>query len=296
MLKNVFIILHYQNIDDTINCVESIKKLKNLNNENYKIIIVDNKSPNNTGQELKEKFEKDDTIDLLLLDKNYGFSKANNIAYKKAKTYNPTAILVLNNDTLFEDREFLIKLNDICKSDKKYDIICPDIINLNGNHQNPLRDKEMTVKKAVKNMIYETIFAFSMNIVGFRKILLNKRKSREEQWFKKYYNTKNNINPEDFVPFGAFIIYMNKWLETESVAFVSDTFMYEEEDMLSLYIHKKKYKMIYAENLKVKHLEGQSTQKSNEGEYKIMKFKSKNKAKALRKYIKYYKIIKLDKE
>ena len=296
MLKNVFIILHYQNIDDTINCVESIKKLKNLNNENYKIIIVDNKSPNNTGQELKEKFEKDDTIDLLLLDKNYGFSKANNIAYKKAKTYNPTAILVLNNDILFEDREFLIKLNDICKSNRKYDIICPDIINLNGNHQNPLRDKEMTVKKAVKNIIYETIFALSMNIVGFRKILLNKRKNREEQWFKKYYNTKNNINPEDFVPFGAFIIYMNKWLETESVAFVSDTFMYEEEDMLSLYIHKKKYKMIYAEDLKVKHLEGQSTQKSNKGEYKIMKFKSKNKAKALRKYIKYYKIIKLDKE
>ena len=102
MLKNVFIILHYQNIDDTINCVESIKKLKNLNNENYKIIIVDNKSPNNTGQELKEKCEKDDTIDLLLLDKNYGFSKANNIAYKKAKTYNPTAILVLNNDTLYD--------------------------------------------------------------------------------------------------------------------------------------------------------------------------------------------------
>ena len=46
--------------------------------------------------------------------------------------------------------------------------------------------------------------------------------------------------------------------------------------------------MIYAEELKVKHLEGQSTKKSNKDEYKTMKFKSKNKAKALKKYIKFY--------
>ena len=33
------------NIDDTINCIDSIKKLQELNN-NYKILLVDNKSPN----------------------------------------------------------------------------------------------------------------------------------------------------------------------------------------------------------------------------------------------------------
>ena len=118
--------------------------------------------------------------------------------------------------------------------------------------------------------------------------MLKARKHREEKWFKNYYNQKIINDKEDFVPFGAFIIYMNRWLELEDVAFVSDTFMYEEEDMLSLYINKKKYKMIYAEELKVKHLEGQSTKKSNKDEYKTMKFKSKNKAKALKKYIKFY--------
>ena len=79
MIRFVFVILHYQNIDDTINCIDSIKKLNGLNDENYKVVLVDNKSPNNTGRELKNRFGDEEKVDVILLDKNYGFSKANNI-------------------------------------------------------------------------------------------------------------------------------------------------------------------------------------------------------------------------
>lgn len=292
MLKIAFIILHYQNIEDTVNCIESIKKLDNLQENSFNIVVVDNKSPNGTGKELKNKYIKENEIEVMLLDKNYGFSKANNIAYEKAKIYNPDIIMVLNNDIIFEDTTFLNKLYNIYHLSEKYDVIAPDIINANGNHQNPLRDKEMTLKKAYKNMVYEGVFAVIMNIPGIRKIFLGKRNKREEEWFKKYYAEKKEININDFVPFGAFIIYMNEWIKNERQAFVSDTFMYEEEDMLNLYIKYKNYRILYAEQLKVRHLEGQSTKKSNKNEYQNMKFKSRNKAKALKKYIKFYKNIK----
>lgn len=292
MVNIVFIILHYQNIDDTTNCIESIKKLDNLQEYSFNIIVVDNKSPNGTGEVLKNKYINEKEIETILLDKNYGFSKANNIAYEKSKTYNPDIVMVLNNDIIFEDTTFLDKLNNIYNATQKYDVVCPDIININGDHQNPLRDKEMSLKKAYKNMIYESIFALIMDIPVLRKLILDKRNKREEKWFETYYNEKKDININDFVPFGAFIIYMNEWLKNENVAFVSDTFMYEEEDMLNLYIKQKKYKILYAEDLKVRHLEGQSTKKSNKNQYKIMKFKSENKSKALRKYIKFYKDIK----
>lgn len=292
MVNIVFIILHYQNIDDTTNCIESIKKLDNLQEYSFNIIVVDNKSPNGTGEVLKNKYINEKEIETILLDKNYGFSKANNIAYEKSKTYNPDIVMVLNNDIIFEDTTFLDKLNNIYNATQKYDVVSPDIININGDHQNPLRDKEMSLKKAYKNMIYESIFALIMNIPGLRKLILDKRNKREEKWFETYYNEKKDININDFVPFGAFIIYMNEWLKNEKLAFVSNTFMYEEEDMLNLYIKQKKYKILYAEDLKVRHLEGQSTKKSNKNQYKTMKFKSKNKSKALRKYIKFYKDIK----
>lgn len=292
MINIVFIVLHYQNIDDTVNCIESIKRLDNLKENSFNIIIVDNKSPNGTGEVLKNKYIKENEIEVILLDKNYGFSKANNIAYEKAITYNPDIVMALNNDIIFEDTTFLNKLINIYNLSEKYDVVSPDIINIDGKHQNPLRDKEMSLKKAYKNMIYESIFATTMNIPGIRKLLLNKRKKREKKWFEAYYNEKNNINKNDFVPFGAFIIYMNEWLKNENQAFVSDTFMYEEEDMLNLYIKQKNYKILYADELKVKHLEGQSTKKSSKNEYQNMKFKSKNKSKALKKYIKFYKNIK----
>lgn len=291
MIRFVFVILHYQNIDDTINCIDSIKRLSGLNNENYKIVLVDNKSPNNTGIELKNKFCNEEQIDVILLDKNYGFSKANNIAFKKAQEYNPESILVLNNDILFEDENFILKLDKTLKETEGYDIICPDIINLKGEHQNPLRTNEMTLKKALKNMIYETIFTISMNIPGIRKIVFQKRTKRENAWFEKYYTESKKVDSKTFVPFGAFIIYMNNWLKNENVAFVSDTFMYMEEDMLNVYIKEKEYNMLFDEELKVKHLEGQSTKKVSKNEYKIVKFRSKNRAKALYKYIKFYKKI-----
>lgn len=293
MFNFIFVILHYQNIDDTINCIDSIKKLQGLEN-NYKIILVDNKSPNNTGKELEKKYINDSTIETILLEKNYGFSKANNIAFKKAKQYNPEAILVLNNDIIFEDNNFLLNLSKIFKNPKKYDIICPDIINLKDEHQNPMKENEMNIRKAYKNMIYEFFFYLLMNLYGIRDIIAKKRKKREEKWFEKYYKitSKKKRYSDDFIPFGAFIIYVNQWIKNEERAFVSDTFMYMEEDMLGIYIKQKKYKMLYSEDLKVRHLEGRSTQKTNQNQYKVLKFKSKNKVKALYKYIRFCKKIK----
>ena len=144
------------------------------------------------------------------------------------------------NDILFEDLTFLDKLSEIYNSSENYDVIGPDIININGDHQNPLRDKETSLKKAYKNMIYESIFALVMNVPIIRKLILEKRNKREKKWFETYYNKKTNIDINDFVPFGAFIIYMNEWIKNEKVAFLSNTFMYEEEDMLNLYIKQKK--------------------------------------------------------
>lgn len=46
-----FIILHYKNLQDTLECVNSIKK--NILEKSYKIIIVDNGSLDGTTEKLK---------------------------------------------------------------------------------------------------------------------------------------------------------------------------------------------------------------------------------------------------
>ena len=63
-----FVILHYNAIKETVDCVNSI--INNIDTDDYFIIIVDNKSPNYTGETLKEKYGKSEKIKVILNKEN----------------------------------------------------------------------------------------------------------------------------------------------------------------------------------------------------------------------------------
>jgi len=90
------IILNWNGLEDTIECLESLKK---INYPNYEVILVDNGSKGNDVQVLEEKFG--DYIHLIQNDKNYGYTGGNNIGMRyvvrdSASEY----VLILNNDTV----------------------------------------------------------------------------------------------------------------------------------------------------------------------------------------------------
>ena len=70
-VEAVFIILHYKNINDTIECINSIRTLED---NNYKIVVVDN----NSGIEEDDIKLKSLVDDLIILEENIGFAKGNN--------------------------------------------------------------------------------------------------------------------------------------------------------------------------------------------------------------------------
>ena len=53
--KYVFLILHYQSLDLTNKCIESITE--KCADYDYHIVVVDNASPNNSGKALEEKYK-----------------------------------------------------------------------------------------------------------------------------------------------------------------------------------------------------------------------------------------------
>ena len=67
-----FIVLHYMVKEETITCINNLKKVFG----DKKIIIVDNFSPNNSGKELKELYKNDSEIMVLLNNENSGKSEA----------------------------------------------------------------------------------------------------------------------------------------------------------------------------------------------------------------------------
>ena len=73
-MKIVYLILQYMAVKDTIECIESINKLKCYKNK-IEIVVVDNNSPDNSYNILKSKYKKETNIYLLQNKENLGFGK-----------------------------------------------------------------------------------------------------------------------------------------------------------------------------------------------------------------------------
>lgn len=73
--------------------VNSIKKY--LKKNNYEIIIVDDNSPDNTGQECLRKFKKDKSVKVFLNKKRTGFSES---IFKGIKNSTKKKIIVMDTD------------------------------------------------------------------------------------------------------------------------------------------------------------------------------------------------------
>lgn len=96
-MKLVYVILvNYNGYKDTIECVNSLRK---INYSNFKIIIVDNGSNDDSLEILKQNLN-----DCIILEckENRGFSGGNNIGINYALKHDAEYILMLNNDTLVE--------------------------------------------------------------------------------------------------------------------------------------------------------------------------------------------------
>ena len=92
----VIIILNWNGLKDTIECLESLKK---ITYPNYKVIVVDNASRGDDVQVLRERFG--DYVHLIQNDENYGFAEGNNIGIRYALAHlAPDYLFLLNNDTV----------------------------------------------------------------------------------------------------------------------------------------------------------------------------------------------------
>lgn len=89
-----------------------------FNNPNYRIVIVDNNSPNESFQYISSSFNNNPAVDVISSVENGGYAKGNNIGLRFAERYNPEYACVINNDVFFDDAtiETLIYYYDVLPS------------------------------------------------------------------------------------------------------------------------------------------------------------------------------------
>lgn len=95
------IILNWNGIEDTIECMESVFR---SNFENYKVYLVDNGSDDNNIEQLQKRFGNHPKVELILNEENLGFTKGNNEILKIILNQEnlPNYVFLLNNDTVID--------------------------------------------------------------------------------------------------------------------------------------------------------------------------------------------------
>ena len=128
-LKVSIIILNWNGLKDTIECLESLKK---ITYPNYKVIVVDNGSKGNDADILEKRYKN--YIKLIRNKENLGFAEGNNVAIREViKEGKSDYILCLNNDTVIADPDYLEKLVTIARGNPSCGVLGSLVLNYIDN-------------------------------------------------------------------------------------------------------------------------------------------------------------------
>lgn len=271
MFKLTFVILHYIVIEDTIECVESM--LNNID-DNFNIVIVDNGSPNKSGEILRKKYAAQKRVHVILNKDNDGFARGNNVGYRFAKIdLKSNFIVLINNDTVIKQHDFVELVISKYKQ-VGFHVMGPDVISMIDNgHQNPQRIVGLSKKELVVNSFLIVFFLILnyLRIEGYvRRIKRFINKSDKPKKVVSYKCEQLNVQLH-----GSCLIFSPKFIEIFE-GLCEKTFMYMEEDILNFQLRKSNLISFYTPDLTIYHKEDSSTNVTHDLDFMKRRFKYKN--------------------
>lgn len=280
MLDIAFVILNFNLVDETVDCVNSIKT--NLDTSSYHIVIVDNASTNGAFATLANIFVNDPVVSCISTGKNLGFARGNNAGIQYVRTHDPARfICCLNNDTLLEQKDFYHNLLD-CFQKTNAAVIGPLIILRDGRIE-PAQDPLLPVSAYQKKLErYERLEAGDKNSTSLKRNfkdwsqkskeymlsvpLLSRANQVRHHWHKKIRGENHRAEKAledarrqrmDCILHGCCLIFTPPFLERLE-GFNPRTFLYQEEALLFLMVRRAGLHTCYAPTLRIRHLKNVS--------------------------------------
>ena len=264
----VFVILHYNNIKETMECLDSLERFK------QKIIVVSNSKDYDNLKKIEKRVDK-----VIINEENIGFAKANNIGCKYAiEKYKPDFLCVINNDIVIDQKDFLDKVEKLYKK-YQFDVLGPKILPDDLPSVNPfpvydtlekIEDRIKYTKKLIK--IYNSVIL--RNLLSCYVLIKSK--------LKKISKPVNGDKDELGVALhGCALIFSKKYYERYETVFYNETFLYHEEEFLYYRCKHDNLTFLYSPEVELVHKEGRSLDNSFNNNYKKLIFKNKEILKSL---------------
>lgn len=265
MEKVAIVILNYLNYKDTIECIES------LNYDIYpekNVIIVDNGSKNESWKELNKLYKDKKDIYLLRNEENLGFAKGNNLGIDFArKNLKCKFVLLVNNDTIFKDPTLITKLMESYK--EGIGVIGPNIISADNYQQNPIAkaftqeefQKELKKLGKIKRRIKTSDIWIKIRKNKLLNEIMEKRKKVKKNKIINNELAKLEVCSKELVLHGACMLLTKDYFDYYPYLYPK-TFLYYEENILTLITKKVNLNKKYIPNVYIYHKEDQSSKMS----------------------------------
>ena len=292
-----FIILNYNVKEETIACIDSIKKLIVPMENRIKIVVVDNGSENNSGAELVEMYEGNHDITVILNGSNLGFARGNNVGIEYARNViHSNFIIVLNSDTRVLQEDFLILVKESYAT-TNFSVLGPKIITPSGEFNYYVQKEPMT-ENELKKWIFSQRLCLYENYARIDNLILRlkvKFKNMIKILISPLYNKQDvSLRETGDQPLsnikihGCFLVFSPNFFDFYD-GFYPDTFLYMEENILFYMLRKKGLISIYDPNIKIFHYEDASTNPMFTSNYLKRRFVYTNIIESSQSFLKYMK-------
>ncbi len=249
-----FVILHYLVAEQTKKSIDSIKK--NIDTENYLIVIVDNFSNNGSIENIEKFINHDNKIIILKNNKNLGFANGNNTGIKFInKNYNCNFICVLNNDVYLKSNNLFTEINNEYNL-STFAVAGPKIYTKDGKTTSNPKETKCFTYKNVKHRQIEIIIYYYLYKIYLDKIIkliektkIGKASDNKKQNDQKQYKVQLH---------GCFYIFSKKFFQYFE-GFDTRTFLYMEEEILFQHLVNNNLTSVYLPTIEVYHEEDAST-------------------------------------
>ena len=242
-MKVGFVLTNYNNSHYTRQAIQSISLNDNWNDSH--VVIVDNKSELNDVKLLEKIKEDYPSIQLILNQENSGYFKGLNIGIKYLReNYLEMEHIVIGNNDLVFPSDFITSLYSNKSVFEEYAVTSPDLITLDGVHQNPHVIEKVSKVREVIYDIYYSNYYFSV-IIGHLAKLTRKFTGRKDQQQYK-------IAREIYSGYGACYILGPLFFRNFELLW-APVFLMGEEFFLTKQLEKKGLSVYYEPSISVNH-------------------------------------------
>ncbi|HLZ12316.1 MAG TPA: glycosyltransferase [Candidatus Acidoferrum sp.] len=237
-----YVCTNYNNSAYTREAVCSL--LKNGGDE-YRIAVVDNNSDSKNVEALKNLASEFTQVELILSKENVGYFRGLNLGIRHLRASQPDInIMVIGNNDLIFPADFGESIRKNLPTLEKYAVVSPDIVTLEGVHQNPHVIHKIS---KFREFIYDLYYANYFLAIAVREVAKLTRRFTERR-----DQTQHEIAQEIYLGLGACYVLGPAFFRHFEELW-APTFLMAEEFFLSKQLSDKGLRIYYEPSIKVLH-------------------------------------------